>query len=305
MPDRACRVYGTSVAVLTIHRNLHYCQGRDVFNVDAEETLTARHAYFGMISYIDDKVGALLRTLEHTGLDRNTIVVFTSDHGEMMGERGMWYKQHFFEWASRVPLIVSWPGHYAPARITDEVSLLDLMPTLVDIADPEDAVEYGEAPHGRSLLPWLTDSGERTAAPVIGEFSADGSTGPSRMVLRERIKYLYLEGVDECLYDLDRDPLELENRVEDPDYRSQLEALRAIAFDNWDPGALHARILADQQRRLLIQRVTGGEPTYVYALSDEDQRKYVRNAGAADTKARARFPYVEPSAPDIDAARNG
>ena len=65
----------------------------------------ARHAYYGMISYIDAKMGALLETLEKTGLAENTIVVFTADHGEMMGERGMWYKQHFFEWAARVPVL--------------------------------------------------------------------------------------------------------------------------------------------------------------------------------------------------------
>ena len=288
-----------------LSRNLHYCQGRDVFNVDAQETLTARHAYFGMISYIDDKLGALMQALRHTGLDENTIVIFTADHGEMMGERGMWYKQHFFEWASRVPLIVSAPERYQSARIKANVSLLDLLPTLVDIGSAGTGIEYAETPQGHSLKPYLESENDVEAFPVIAEYSADGSTGPSRMVLQHRIKYMYLEGVDECLYDLDQDPLESNNLVDDVEYQSRLEELRAIAFADWDPVALRQRVLDDQQQRLFIQRVTQGDPAYVYALSDEDLRKYVRNAGAADTKSRARFPYVKPSAPDIDAARNG
>ncbi len=117
-----------------LSRNLHYCQGRDEQSVTDEQIRTARHAYFGMISYIDDKVGEVLSVLEDSGLAENTIIVFTSDHGDMMGERGMWYKQHFFEWASKVPLIISWPEHYKAKRVTQDVSLVDLLPTILDLA---------------------------------------------------------------------------------------------------------------------------------------------------------------------------
>ena len=66
----------------------------------------ARHAYYGEIAYVDDQVGRLLAALERFGLTRDTVVLVTADHGEMLGERGLWYKMHFFEWALRVPLIV-------------------------------------------------------------------------------------------------------------------------------------------------------------------------------------------------------
>ncbi|KAA3622538.1 MAG: choline-sulfatase [Proteobacteria bacterium] len=280
-----------------LSRNLHYCQGRDEYQVSEEQVRNARHAYFGMISYIDDKVGRLLEVLRQTGLDDNTVVIFTSDHGDMMGERGMWYKQHFFEWACRVPLVVSWPDRYKPARVQCEVSLVDLMPTLLDVATDGKGFSGVVESDGHSLFPIVANQDVDWDHPVISEFSADGSTGPSRMVLKDRQKYMYLEGVEECLVDLDADPLELENQIDNPAYADRIASLRDLAFRDWNPEATRERIAADQKRRLFIHRVTQGDPTYVHALSEDDKHKYVRNAGAADTKARARFPYVEPSWP--------
>lgn len=280
-----------------LSRNLHFCQGRDTYRVSQGQVRNARHAYFGMISYVDDKIGRLLGVLRETGLADNTIVVFTADHGDMMGERGMWYKQHFFEWACRVPMVVSWPGKYAPARIGCEVSLVDLLPTLLDMATGgQDGNVVVEA-DGHSLFPIIANQCTDWNHPVISEFSADGSTGPSRMVLRDRLKYMYLEGVEEMLFDLDADPLERRNLAGSPEHAEQLAGLRRIAMQGWDPDGLRGRIAENQAQRLFIHRVTGGDPTYVYTLSDDDNRKYVRNAGAADTKARARFPYVEPALP--------
>ncbi len=280
-----------------LSRNLHFCQGRDEYRVSEDEVRNARHAYYGMISYIDDKVGRLLDTLRRTGLDDNTVVIFTADHGDMMGERGMWYKQHFFEWSCRVPLIVSRPGHFTPARVASEVSLVDLVPTLLDLATDGRGLEAVEEADGNSLYPLITGPDADWRHPVVAEFSADGSTGPSRMVLQDRLKYMYLEGEEEYLVDLEADPLEMNNLAADPAYGERLRQLRSRALADWDPEELRSRIAADQQRRLFIHRVTGGDPSYVYALSDDDKRKYVRNAGAADTKAKARFPYVEPSWP--------
>ncbi len=280
-----------------LSRNLHFCQGRDEYRVSEDQIRNARHAYFGMISYVDDKVGRLLGVLRETGLDDNTIVVFTADHGDMMGERGMWYKQHFFEWALRVPLIVSWPGKFVPARNGCEVSLVDLLPTFLDMATGGRGCDDVVESDGHSLFPIIANRQVDRDHPVISEFSADGSTGPSRMVLRNRLKYMYLEGMEELLFDLEADPLELRNLVGDPEFATQLAGLRELAMKGWDPDRLRVQIAENQAQRLFIHHVTGGEPAYVYTLSGDDSRKYVRNAGAADTKARARFPYVEPSLP--------
>lgn len=125
-----------------LSRNLHYCQSRHEFTVTPENRRMARHGYYGMISYIDEKVGHLLDVLEKTGLAENTIVILTADHGEMMGERGMWFKQHFFEWAARIPFIVYAPERYKPGRVKENISLVDLMPTLLDMASGESFDDY-------------------------------------------------------------------------------------------------------------------------------------------------------------------
>ena len=115
-------------ALDTHSRWLYFSHGRDRIDVTHEHVRNARHAYYAMVSYVDDKVGELMDVLRETGQYDDTILVFTSDHGEMLGERGMWYKQTFFESASRVPLIISGPGIRQGHRVSRNVSLVDLMP---------------------------------------------------------------------------------------------------------------------------------------------------------------------------------
>ncbi len=94
----------------------------------------ARRAYFGACSYIDSNVGKLLQTLEDTGLADDTVIVFSGDHGDMLGERGLWYEMHWFEMAARVPLLICAPGQFAAGRVSNAVSTADLLPTLVELA---------------------------------------------------------------------------------------------------------------------------------------------------------------------------
>ena len=278
--------------------NLYYCQARHLFTVTEDHIRNARHAYYGMISYIDDKVGEIMKTLEATGLAGNTIVIFTADHGEMMGERGMWYKQHFWEWAARIPLIVRFPGRWSPKRVKENVSLVDLLPTLLDVAGAGREITYASAIDGNSLTALLDGADDSWPDIAISEYSADGSTGPSRMVRKGSYKYMNIEGVDQMLFDLASDPLELNNLIDDADHQVAVEDLRTILETGWDIEEIRARVLANQQQRLFIHGVTKGDPTYVYRVRNDDGDRYVRNASAADTKARARLPYVAPAQPD-------
>ncbi|OED38913.1 choline-sulfatase [Chromatiales bacterium (ex Bugula neritina AB1)] len=281
-----------------LSRNLHYCQARHLYTVTDEHRRNARHAYYGMISYIDSKVGALMNALERSGLRDDTVVVFTSDHGEMMGERGMWFKQHFFEWASRVPLIASWPKRWQPSSIQKNVSLIDLMPTFLDIANEKPYDDYVDSIDGQSLLASLQGDDSSLDDVAIAEFAADGSTGPSRMVKKGSWKYMYLEGVDTLLYNLADDPHEQTDLSGQAEHAAIENELHALVMENWDPEYWRETIAHNQRQRLKIHRITGGDPTYVYKLRDDDGERYIRNAGAADTKARARLPLVAAAQPD-------
>lgn len=282
-----------------LSRNLHYCQGRHEFTVTPENRRIARHGYYGMISYIDDKVAKLRATVEKCGLGDNTVIILTADHGDMMGERGMWYKQHFFEWAAKVPFVVHAPWMFGTSRVRENISLVDLMPTLLDFAAGKPFEGYvGQEIDGTSLVPACMGDVSGLDDICISEFAADGSTGVSRMVKKGSLKYMYLEGKEELLYDLEFDPVEMNNLIHDPAFAAAADELRAIAMDGWDPQELEAKIAPDQQKRLLIHRVTGGEPTWVNIVKSDDNSRYIRNAGAADTKAKARLPYVAPAQPD-------
>ncbi len=288
-----------------LSRNLHYCQARHQFTVTDEHRRTARHGYYGMISYIDDKVGQIMKVLRETGLSDNTIVIFTADHGEMMGERGMWFKQHFFEWAARVPFIVFAPEHFKPNRVEQNISLIDMMPTMLDLAAGKPFEDYAAPCDGTSLVPALEGDKSGLVDVVISEFAADGSTGPSRMVKKGKYKFMWLEGKDTLLYDLDADPNEITNLSGKREY-AELEAeLTEILFDGFDPDMLYETIRASQKRRLAIHHITQGEPTYVNLVRLDDNERYVRNAGAADTKARARYPFHEPAKPDLIGNESG
>ena len=159
-----------------------------------ERIRAARRAYFGACSYVDAQIGALLATLEECGLADDTIVVFSGDHGDMLGERGLWYKMHWFEMAARVPLLVHAPARFAPRRIGASVSTVDLLPTLVELAggqvDPRLPLE------GRSLLPHLRDGSGHDE--VIGEYTAEGTLSPLMMIRRGDYKFIYSEQDPAC-----------------------------------------------------------------------------------------------------------
>src|SRR5262249_23467976 len=141
-------------------RRLYYLYRMDEHRVTDAHIRTARHAYYGMVSYIDDKVGDLIRALDATGLANDTIVIFTADHGEMLGERGMWYKMTFFEWSARIPLMISAPSTIAARHVPDVVSLLDLFPTILDLASDGPVPAPIERLDGHSLVPLMKGSAD-------------------------------------------------------------------------------------------------------------------------------------------------
>ena len=128
------------------------CAGSTRRSSPTEQIRRARHGYFAAISYVDERIGEVLGALRDSGLQDRTTVLFCADHGEMLGERGLWYKMSFFEQSARVPLIVrDFTGRVAARRVSGPVSLLDVAPTLLELAGlPADAV--AGTGDGESLL---------------------------------------------------------------------------------------------------------------------------------------------------------
>ncbi|MEM0947354.1 MAG: choline-sulfatase [Pseudomonadota bacterium] len=209
---------------------------------------TARRAYYGSISYLDARIGELLDTLERTGQRERTVIIFTSDHGEMLGERGMWFKKHFFEPSLRVPLIIAGAA-FGAGRAATPASLVDLLPTFMGLAEGAGWTSPIEALDGEDLATKLADQSER---PVFAEYLAEATTSPIFMVRRGRYKYVHSAGDPPLLFDLEDDPAERTNLAGMPAYAEPEAQLRAIVMQRWDSDGLSERIRLSQKRRRLV-----------------------------------------------------
>lgn len=246
----------------------------------AEEVERARRGYYACVSYLDDQVGALLRRLDELGLRESTVVLFTSDHGDMLGERGLWYKMAPFEDSARVPLIVSAPGRFAGGRrIGRTVSLVDLLPTFVALAggDPADAPPSA----GSSFAGLLAGDPAADAAwpdEAVIEYLAEGVRAPQLTLVSGRHKLIVCPGDRDLLYDLDADPRELRDLAGDPTCAALLARLRERLLAGYDLDALRARVLRSQQQRRLVHRalVSGRRTTWDHAPADASSEQYVR-----------------------------
>jgi choline-sulfatase len=264
----------------------------------------ARHAYYAMISYVDDQVGKLLDTLDKTGLAENTIVIFTADHGDMMGERGMWYKFNPFEWSVRVPLIARVPEG-AQGRIENKgVSLLDLLPTFLDAATNGNPPELIDPVDGKSLLKMCHGEDDSRIDDVMMEYTGEGVYSPCFMLRQDGFKYVHCDDDPPMIFNLNEDPKELVNLAGNPEY-ANVEARMATEIQKrWDSATLKEKIIESQRRRHFVQKslITGKHTPWDYQPTTDASRQYVRSAGNTSTtltKGLARYPYVEPIPADV------
>ncbi|ACT01913.1 sulfatase [Paenibacillus sp. JDR-2] len=204
-----------------------------------------RAAYWAMCDLIDEQVGKMLQALERTGQLDNTIVIFMSDHGELLGDHGIYLKgPHFYDCSVRVPLIVSYPGVFQSGkRISSLMELLDLAPTLLEAAGLPAAPQM----QGKSLMPLLTGDKTRHRQDVlceVDEVRANGEAKASGTMLRTETHKLIVHGPAQEgeLYDLDEDPQERRNQWNDAasaGIKLQLmERLCRRLMDTADPGLL-------------------------------------------------------------------
>jgi choline-sulfatase len=216
------------------------------FTITADDIARSRRAYFANISYLDDKIGGLLDVLERTR--QEAIVVFVSDHGDMLGERGLWFKMNFYEGSARVPLMIAAPD-LAPGLVRDPVSTIDLCPTLCDLAGVSmaDVMPWTD---GESLLPLA--QGRRRENPVAMEYAAEASITPLIGLRQDRWKYTNCAADPEQLFDLVADPQERANLADDPAHAGTLDRFRRMAAERWDLETFDAAVRESQARRWVV-----------------------------------------------------
>ena len=256
-------------------RRLREVFGLDGLALDSSRVRAARRAYYGGISYLDGNIGRVLAALREAGRNRPTAIIFVSDHGEMLGERGLWFKMSFFERSARVPIIINGPGIRA-ARVPEPVSLIDVLPTLLDIAglDPDCA-----GTPGQSLLPVARGAPRTGPRPVYGEFLGEGLTEPMVMIRAGRFKYISMRGAPALLFDVVADPEERMNLIGTGRAAGAQERLAGLAEARWDLTRLRERVVASQRERRLVHRAltTGKHVPWDYPTTGEPPDSYVRN----------------------------
>jgi choline-sulfatase len=223
-----------------------------------------RRAYYALVSYVDRKLGELLAAIPD-----DTVVILTSDHGDMLAERAMVQKRCFYEWSARIPLLVRLPG--ARARVVHEpVSLLDLAPTLLDLAGASERLPMD----GASLVPLLEGEAERGRA-VLSEYHVEKVRAPCFMARRGPWKYVLVHGHGEQLFDLESDPGEWRNLA-----ASRLDVaaeLRGLVLEQFDPDAIALDGAESVRRRELVARATALTPTrWDYDPVSDATTQYVR-----------------------------
>jgi choline-sulfatase len=243
------------------------------YDITEESIRRSRRAYFANISYLDEKIGQLLQVLEDTR--QEAIVVFVSDHGDMLGERGLWFKMSFYEGSARVPMMISVPGMEG-AQVAAPVSNIDICPTLCDLAgvDMSEVMPWTE---GESLVPVLR-GGERVS-PVAMEYAAEASYAPLVCLRRGKWKYTDCTLDPEQLFDLEADPHELVNLAEAPEQAEIMEEFRTAAARRWDLGRFDAEVRQSQARRWVVYEALrqGGYYPWDFQPLQKASERYMRN----------------------------
>ena len=232
----------------------------DIENSDAElgtdeKRREAIAAYYALCTFVDTQIGRVLDALEASGQAENTLVIYTSDHGEGLGMRGRWGKSHLYRESVQVPMILAGPSVSAGSTVTTPVSLLDIAPTISDVCKLPADLEWV----GQSLLKIAAkpDDSERLA---FAEYHAVNSPSGGFMLANARWKYHEFVGYGAELFDLEADPLEVNNLIENPKHKTIAQFMRTQLHAICDPEAVDAAAKADQDR--LVARFGGPEAAF-------------------------------------------
>ncbi len=252
---------------------------RRLLDVPESDAIRARTAYYALTWRMDALIGSILQTLEATGLDRNTLIVYASDHGDHIGERGLWWKHTFYDEAVKVPMILSWPGRLPQGeRRQQVVNLVDLTATMLEALGAP-ALPNGQ---GRSFLDVARSRSARWVDETYAEYCTDevppwtgGMAVRQRMIRCGRWKLVYYHGYPPQLFDLDSDPDESRDLAGDPAQAEIRETLLGRVLADWDPEEIDRRMRQRRRDKDVLgawARATQPQSAYLWPVRAADNR---------------------------------
>ena len=210
---------------------------------DEEKVRVARAAYYGLCSFLDDNIGKVLAALEDCGLTDNTRILYSSDHGEILGNRGLWSTSVMYEESVGIPMVLAGPDVPRGEIVNTPVSLVDCYPTIVEGAGLSLSPEEISLP-GQSLIDIAEGAAPDRA--VLSQYHAGGSITGFFMIRRDRWKYVHYVGYPPQLFDLASDPDELKDLADKPEAASVRADCEAMLREILDPEAVNALAFSDQ-----------------------------------------------------------
>jgi len=303
IPAPAIEPEGLADANKPFRQVFHQDNTNRLLPYDEEKVMRMRRTYYGMVSFVDDEIGRLLDYLEENQLRENTIILFTSDHGDYMGDHGMMTKSPaMYDCLTRVPFLMSWPGHIPTAQKYDGVvSQIDIMPTILDLLNvkvpkrvqgksftgvlrgdtDQPYRQYAFATYGlpgrkpvasfaeiNELMPHYESNPVNWAPGIPWEGNPISLAGTFQMVRSKDWKLVYEAGGTSELYDMVNDPHELTNLYGQAAYEeiqgTLSEALASWKEEHTDDSNTANNLAQENLNRYLKFRQAGKSPTGMY-----------------------------------------
>jgi choline-sulfatase len=255
--------------------------GQYLGETQTEDIRKARRNYFAQATYTDQKLKQVIDGLKETGVYEDTWIIVSSDHSDMIGERGLFTKKHFCEHSIRVPLIIKPPVAIPSKDVETKVSLIDIFPTLLDMAGISDCDQQGE-----SLL-FISRENKTRSRDIISEITSEGIRAPVLVIINHNHKYVniynpYTKNDDELLFDMSSDPDELTNLAQDKSEKNQslLASMREkMLKHNWHGEELYNKVCKSQKERNIVKdaiEYSGESWSYQPIISDVDDESIYR-----------------------------
>ncbi len=206
----------------------------------------ARAAYFGMITELDEYIGKIYDELERSGELKNTLFIYTSDHGESLGEHGLWHKNNLYDVAARIPLVMAGAGLPQNVKIETPVAHVDIVATMLDLAGSTALDKL----RGHSLVPFLQGKSASQPEFAYSESHSEGNCTGSFMIRKGDWKYIHFSWYDDLLFNVAQDPGEFNNLIDKPETSDIQAELKKILYAQVDPEEITLRAFHAQEKML-------------------------------------------------------